>query len=534
MEAHQRKDMVEPQAKTPSTAPDLTSIMVSSSSKQSVSPTGSQTKSIMNASGTSGAVVNNTPEPGLKRIPTVTFSDPKFASSITGKAVTPNNIKDDVIGPGAKLSKINTKFPLDPNEGPGVIYSPSSILSSSMDSVNGGGSVNINNVLSGAINLETSEPESASQKKGKEHPHFIVEDSLHTPRSRSNSSSPRPSVSLHTGSSGGGIEREPSIVSRLSEPTLLESVMEENVTVVPAQTQIQDIAPNLIPKRENVKNVDPRLPQDDGKLHVLFGATGCLAVFKIKGIIKKLEEIYGKENISIQVILTEAATKFFTRRFMKKHNNSMSHANGNNNSNGDVHRILSDTSITSKASSHSSPSICNGSNNTTVGGNGSTSSNTNTNCLTSIELPPHIQFWTDQDEWDAWRQRTDPVLHIELRRWADILVVAPLSANTLSKISVGLCDNLLTSVIRAWNPSYPIFLAPSMVSSTFNTMMTKKQLNIIKDEMPWITVFKPSEKVMDINGEIGLGGMMDANEIVDKIVMKLAWRISKASRGGEG
>lgn len=43
----------------------------------SVSPAGSQTKSIMNASGTSGAVVSNTPEPGLKRVATVTFSDPK-------------------------------------------------------------------------------------------------------------------------------------------------------------------------------------------------------------------------------------------------------------------------------------------------------------------------------------------------------------------------------------------------------------------------------------------------------------------------
>ena len=39
--------------------------------------------------------------------------------------------------------------------------------------------------------------------------------------------------------------------------------------------------------------------------------------------------------------------------------------------------------------------------------------------------------------------------------------------------------------------------------------------------MSWVTVFKPSEKVMDINGDIGLGGMMDWNEIVNKIVMKL-------------
>ncbi|CAI4647750.1 CBM_collapsed_G0036570.mRNA.1.CDS.1 [Saccharomyces cerevisiae] len=138
-----------------------------------------------------------------------------------------------------------------------------------------------------------------------------------------------------------------------------------------------------------------------------------------------------------------------------------------------------------------------------------------------VELPPHIQLWTDQDEWDAWKQRTDPVLHIELRRWADILVVAPLTANTLSKIALGLCDNLLTSVIRAWNPSYPILLAPSMVSSTFNSMMTKKQLQTIKEEMSWVTVFKPSEKVMDINGDIGLGvdtsdDSIEEEELIDE------------------
>ena len=39
----------------------------------------------------------------------------------------------------------------------------------------------------------------------------------------------------------------------------------------------------------------------------------------------------------------------------------------------------------------------------------------------------------------------DPILHIELRRWADIVLVAPCSANTLAKISNGICDNLAVS-----------------------------------------------------------------------------------------
>lgn len=45
--------------------------------------------------------------------------------------------------------------------------------------------------------------------------------------------------------------------------------------------------------------------------------------------------------------------------------------------------------------------------------------------------------------FQLWTHRSDPVLHIELRRWADLLLVAPLDANTLGKIASGICDNLL-------------------------------------------------------------------------------------------
>lgn len=45
----------------------------------------------------------------------------------------------------------------------------------------------------------------------------------------------------------------------------------------------------------------------------------------------------------------------------------------------------------------------------------------------------------------AWQKRGDPVIHIDLRKWADILLIAPLDANTLAKISHGICDNLLVS-----------------------------------------------------------------------------------------
>lgn len=60
--------------------------------------------------------------------------------------------------------------------------------------------------------------------------------------------------------------------------------------------------------------------------------------------------------------------------------------------------------------------------------------------------------YRDAQEWASWQRMGDDVLHIELRRWADILVVAPLGANSLAKIANGLCDNLVTCIARVMPP----------------------------------------------------------------------------------
>jgi len=86
--------------------------------------------------------------------------------------------------------------------------------------------------------------------------------------------------------------------------------------------------------------------------------------------------------------------------------------------------------------------------------------------ITNKEGPVFIQF-DDKDEWAAWNKREDYVLHIELRKIASILLIAPLSANTMGKIANGLCDNLLTCIARCWDiKQYPFIVAPAM-----NTMM---------------------------------------------------------------
>jgi len=64
----------------------------------------------------------------------------------------------------------------------------------------------------------------------------------------------------------------------------------------------------------------------------------------------------------------------------------------------------------------------------------------------------------DEDDWRSWKTVGDNVLHIELRRWADAMLIAPLSANTLAKVANGMCDNLLTCVVRAWDWQKPLLV----------------------------------------------------------------------------
>lgn len=53
----------------------------------------------------------------------------------------------------------------------------------------------------------------------------------------------------------------------------------------------------------------------------------------------------------------------------------------------------------------------------------------------SKDIPLGIQIFTDDDEWKMWDKRGDPVLHIELGKWADLMVIAPLDANSLAKMA---------------------------------------------------------------------------------------------------
>ena len=76
--------------------------------------------------------------------------------------------------------------------------------------------------------------------------------------------------------------------------------------------------------------------------------------------------------------------------------------------------------------------------------------------LTLATLSRH-QAYTDDDFWQPIYSRP---LHIELGEWADLIVIAPLTANTLAKLAYGMADNLLTNTVLA--STCPVLLAPAM------------------------------------------------------------------------
>ncbi|KAK9958942.1 hypothetical protein ABG768_011037 [Culter alburnus] len=128
------------------------------------------------------------------------------------------------------------------------------------------------------------------------------------------------------------------------------------------------------------------------------------------------------------------------------------------------------------------------------------------------EVP--VCVYRDKDEWEIWTKRSDPVLHIELRRWADVLVIAPLDANTLGKIASGICDNLLTCVVRAWDTSRPLLFCPAMNTAMWNHPITAQQVATLKGfgyvEIPCI-----AKKL--VCGEEGKGAMAEVSTIVETI-----------------
>lgn len=225
--------------------------------------------------------------------------------------------------------------------------------------------------------------------------------------------------------------------------------------------------------------------RDDGMIHVLLCASGSVATIKIPNIVNALAR---HENVRIRLIFTTAARNFL------------------------------------QGQSEEQPRI------EEIG-----------------RLPNVDAIYFDEDEWREPWKRGDKILHIELRRWSDIMVIAPLSANELAKITQGWSDNLLLAVARAWDttglidpvrnipgvqwprqdgvPKKRILVAPSMNTAMWFQPITQKQMNVLDEEWGvknggWFEVLQPMEKELAC-GDIGGGAMMDWREIVSVIEQRL-------------
>jgi len=102
--------------------------------------------------------------------------------------------------------------------------------------------------------------------------------------------------------------------------------------------------------------------------------------------------------------------------------------------------------------------------------------------------------------------------HISLSRWADVILVAPATANTISKLSIGSTDDLASTVLLASNKD--IFLAPAMNVRMWEHPLTKKNLNKLKNF--GYKIIGPEIGDMAC-GEFGEGKMTEPNEIIKQI-----------------
>jgi phosphopantothenoylcysteine decarboxylase/phosphopantothenate--cysteine ligase len=99
--------------------------------------------------------------------------------------------------------------------------------------------------------------------------------------------------------------------------------------------------------------------------------------------------------------------------------------------------------------------------------------------------------------------------HVELGRWADVMLVAPLSCNTLSKMSSGACDNLLLATYLS--ATVPVILAPAMDEDMWLHKATQYNLQRLADHGCRIIPVEHGELA---SGLIGEGRMAEPEHIV--------------------
>jgi phosphopantothenoylcysteine decarboxylase/phosphopantothenate--cysteine ligase len=122
---------------------------------------------------------------------------------------------------------------------------------------------------------------------------------------------------------------------------------------------------------------------------------------------------------------------------------------------------------------------------------------------TLSKKPVYTEFYSDNGTWNS---------HVEMALWADVMVVAPCTANTLSKMVHGMCDNLVIATYMS--AKCPVFIAPAMDLDMYVHPSTKKNLELAES---FGHIIIPAENGELASGLIGQGRMSEPETIAKTI-----------------
>lgn len=106
--------------------------------------------------------------------------------------------------------------------------------------------------------------------------------------------------------------------------------------------------------------------------------------------------------------------------------------------------------------------------------------------------------------------------HIELARWADLVLIAPASADALARIAAGMADDLLSTLVLA--TTAPVMVSPAMNQQMWQNPITQRNLQTLRDY--GIHVIDPDAGEQAC-GEVGMGRMPEPEALVDIVDLKL-------------
>ena len=114
----------------------------------------------------------------------------------------------------------------------------------------------------------------------------------------------------------------------------------------------------------------------------------------------------------------------------------------------------------------------------------------------------------------AFSKEKGRVRHINLVKWADLLLIAPASANTISKITHAIADNFLTTIALAMPEDKKIFIAPAMNIEMWKNPFFQENLEKIRKEKKRYAVIEPVAGTLQC-GDEGMGKMAEIGKIVE-------------------